>query len=240
MTETNPRLQKVRALLAKAEDPATTPQEAETYFAKAAELMAKYGIERAMLADADPELDRPGDRVVVVEGTYANDRIYLLGYITEALNCHGIQIAKSRGRTEVHLFGYESDLDRVEMLFTSLLLQMFNGMRHGRPAWGESMVTYRKSWAAGFILTIDKRLKEIEARARQESPASASGRSADLVVADRKAVVMARFNAAYPDARANGRTKRRQGTGYKAGEEAARRADLGQTRVGQRRRALTS
>jgi hypothetical protein len=240
MTETNPRLQKVRALLAKAEDPATTPQEAESYFAKAAELMAKYGIEQAMLADADPELDRPGDRVVVVEGAYVNDRIYLLGYITEALNCHGIQIDKSRGRTEVHLFGYESDLDRVELLFTSLLLQMFNGMRHGRPAYGESMVTYRKSWAAGFILTISKRLQEIEARARQESPASASGRSAELVVADRKSVVMARFSAAYPDARVNGRTKRRGGTGFKAGEEAARQADLGQTRVSQRRRALTS
>jgi len=240
MTKTNPQLQKIRGLLAKAEDPATTPEEAEAYFAKAAELMAKYGIEQAMLADADPELDRPADRVIVVQGTYANDRIYLLGYITDALNCHGVAIDKRAGRTEIHLFGYESDLDRVELLFTSLLLQMFNGMRHGRPAPGESTVTYRKSWVAGFILTIHKRLQEIEARARQEAPASTSGRSAELVVADRKTVVLARFNAAYPDARADGRQKRRAGTGFRSGEEAARRADLGQTRVGQKRRALTS
>jgi hypothetical protein len=229
------KLAKIRALLAKAEDPAATPDEAQAFFAKAAELMAKYGIERAMLADSDPNADRPGDRVIVVEGTYANDRIYLLGYIADALNCHGISRDKSRGRTEVHLFGYESDLDRVEMLFTSLLLQMFNGMRQGRPAPGESTVTYRKSWVAGFILTIYKRLQEIEARTRQETPAAASGRSAELVVADRKAVVMARFNDAYPTARSNGRQTRRRGTGTAAGREAARRADLGQTRVGGRR-----
>lgn len=237
--QSNPQLDKIRALLAKAEDPAATPAEAEAFFAKAAELMAKYGIEQAMLADSDPDSDRPGDRVIVVEGTYANDRIYLLGYIADALNCHGITRDKSRGRTEIHLFGYESDLDRVEMLFTSLLLQMFNGMRQGRPTYGEKLITYRKSWIAGFILTVYKRLQEIEARARQEAPAAASGRSAELVVADRKAVVMARFNAAYPSARSNGRQTRRRGTGYAAGQEAARRADLGQTRVGGRR-ALTA
>ncbi|NWF28227.1 DUF2786 domain-containing protein [Streptomyces sp. PKU-EA00015] len=236
----DPKLAKIRAILAKAEDPAATPEEAEAFFAKAAELMAKYGIERAMLADADPDLDRPGDRVIVVEGTYSNDRIYLLGYIADALNCHGITKDKNRGRTEVHLFGYESDLDRVELLFTSLCLQAFNGMRQGRPAYGEKVVTYRKSWLAGFILTVYKRLQEIEARARQEAPAAASGRSAELVVADRKTVVLARFNAAYPNARNAGRTTRRRGTGYAAGQEAAKRADLGQTRVGQRRRALTA
>ncbi|MGW1259695.1 DUF2786 domain-containing protein [Streptomyces sp. NPDC002513] len=238
--QSNPMLARIRALLAKAEDPAASPAEAEAYFAKAAEMMAKYGIERAMLADSDPALDRAGDRVIVVEGAYANDRMYLLGYIADALNCHGVTKDKRRGRTEVHLFGYESDLDRVEMLFTSLLLQMFNGMRQGRPGFGEKLITYRKSWIAGFILTVHDRLKEIEARARQEAPAAASGRSAELVVADRKSVVMARFNAAYPDARSSGRNTTRRGTGYAAGQEAANRADLGQTRVGQRRRVLSA
>ncbi|MFI6275962.1 DUF2786 domain-containing protein [Streptomyces sp. NPDC050988] len=235
MEPKNDKLAKIRALLAKAEDPAATPDEAQMFFAKAAELMAKYGIERAMLADSDPRHDKPGDRVIVVEGNYANDRIILLGYVTDALNCHGITKDQSRGRTEVHLFGYESDLDRVELLFTSLLLQMFNGMRQGRPAFGEKLITYRKSWIAGFVVTIHERLQEIEARARQEAPAAASGRSAELVVADRKAVVLAQFDAAYPNARTNGRKTSRAGTGVAAGKAAGRRADLGQTRVGGRR-----
>ncbi|MGW3336189.1 DUF2786 domain-containing protein [Streptomyces sp. NPDC001009] len=224
------KLAKIRAILAKAEDPASTPEEAQAFFAKAAELMAKYGIERAMLADSAPNADRPGDRVIKVDGTYASDRRILLGYIATALNCKGISI----GGGEIHLFGYESDLDRVELLFTSLLLQMFNGMRQGRPRPGEKTITYRKSWIAGFILTIDKRLREIEARTRQESGPSATGRSAELVLADRKAVTLARFRQAYPDARSGG-SSRRAGSGRAAGEAAARSADLGQTRMTGRR-----
>ncbi|WP_405978844.1 DUF2786 domain-containing protein [Streptomyces sp. NBC_00158] len=224
------KLAKIRAILAKAEDPATTPEEAQAYFAKAAELMAKYGVERAMLADLNPNTDRPGDRMIKVQGTYAGDRILLLGYIADALGCKGINLRNG----EIHLFGHESDLDRVELLFTSLLLQMFNGMRQGRPRLGEATVTYRKSWMAGFILTVHERLKEIEARARQEAAPSASGRSAELVVADRRAVTLARFRQAYPNQR-NAGTHRRRGSGMNAGREAGRRADLGQTRVSGRR-----
>ncbi|KOG26800.1 hypothetical protein ADK36_02240 [Streptomyces viridochromogenes] len=240
MEPENGKLAKIRALLAKAEDPAASPDEAQVYFAKAAELMAKYGIERAMLAESDPNADRPGDRMIVVEGTYASDQLHLLGHLAHALHCESLKKSVTRGRTEVHLFGYESDLDRVEMLFTSLLLQMFNGVRQGRPAPGEKLITYRKAWMAGFILRIHERLQEIEARAQQEAPAAASGRSAELVLADRKSVIAARFAAAYPDARTPSGSSRRRGTGLDAGRAAANRADLGQTRVGQRRRALTS
>ncbi|MEU2111537.1 DUF2786 domain-containing protein [Streptomyces sp. NPDC019507] len=224
------KLAKIRAILAKAEDPAATPEEAETYFAKAAALMAKYGVERAMLADSDPSQDRPGDRVIKIKGTYGKDRIYFLGYIADALGCKGINLRNG----EVHLFGYESDLERVELLFTSLSLQVFNAMRHGRPRYGESLVTYRKSFLAGFMLTVYARLKEIEARAQQEAAPSATGRSAELVVADRKSVTLARFQEAYPHTQ-SGRKVSRGGSGRAAGEEAGRRADLGQTRVGGRR-----
>ncbi|MFE5971413.1 DUF2786 domain-containing protein [Streptomyces sp. NPDC056460] len=224
------KLAKIRAILAKAEDPATTPDEADAYFAKAAELMAKYGIEKAMLADADPAQDRPGDRMIKVTGTYGSDRKYLLGYIVKALGCKAIEL----NGAEVHLFGYESDLERVEMLFTSLQLQAFNAMRHGRPRPGEKTITYRKSFLAGFILTVYARLEEIEARARQEAAPSATGRSAELVLADRKAVTLARFKEAYPHTRTGGGSKR-GGSGKAAGEAAGRRADLGQTRVGGRR-----
>ena len=43
-------LERVRKLLAKAEDESVTPPEAQALTAKAAELMAKYGIDRALLA----------------------------------------------------------------------------------------------------------------------------------------------------------------------------------------------
>ena len=56
-TDASAILAKVRKLLAKAEDPATTAEEAETYNAKASELIAGYGFDRALLALADPSLD---------------------------------------------------------------------------------------------------------------------------------------------------------------------------------------
>ncbi|MFF4244323.1 DUF2786 domain-containing protein [Streptomyces sp. NPDC001822] len=229
------KLAKIRAILAKAEDPAATPEEAETYFAKAAALMAKYGIEKAMLADSDPTQDRPGDRVITVKGAYSADRLYLLGYVSTSLNCVSIRKRPVKGVTEVHMFGYESDLDRVELLYTSLLLQMFNGMRQGRPASGESTVTYRKAWMAGFIIRIDQRLREIEAHAKRESPVADTGRSVELVLADRRAVVKARFAAAYPRATDPKGSTRRRGSGLNDGHQAANRADLGQTRVSGRR-----
>ena len=77
---TTPMLAKVRKLLAKAEDPATTPAEAEAYTAKAAALMAAYGIDRALLALADPTLDVVGDLVVVLERPYAADKADLLSH----------------------------------------------------------------------------------------------------------------------------------------------------------------
>ena len=53
-------LDRVRKLLAKAEAEGVTAEEAQALTAKAAELMAKYGIDRALLAAARPETDTAG------------------------------------------------------------------------------------------------------------------------------------------------------------------------------------
>jgi hypothetical protein len=47
-------LSKVRKLLAQAEDPACTPAEAAAFMAKATELIARYGVDRALLAVRAP------------------------------------------------------------------------------------------------------------------------------------------------------------------------------------------
>jgi Protein of unknown function (DUF2786) len=58
MTDTMP--EKVRKLLAKAEDPGCTAEKAEALNDEAAELIAKYGVDLALLAAASPETDRSG------------------------------------------------------------------------------------------------------------------------------------------------------------------------------------
>jgi len=61
LTEAPERLlDRVRKLLAQAEDDSVTPAEAQAFTGKAAELMAKYGIDRALLAADRPETDQPG------------------------------------------------------------------------------------------------------------------------------------------------------------------------------------
>src|ERR1700735_2749672 len=60
-------LDRVRKLLAKAEAEGVTPPEAQALTAKAAELMARYGIDRALLAAVRPETDAPGSRLVELD-----------------------------------------------------------------------------------------------------------------------------------------------------------------------------
>ena len=48
------KLARIRKLLAQAEDPAATAAEAEAFNAKAAELMARHGVDAALLAASDP------------------------------------------------------------------------------------------------------------------------------------------------------------------------------------------
>jgi hypothetical protein len=59
MTSDHALLVRVRKLLAKAEAEGVTAAEAEALIAKAAELMARYGIDRALLAAERPDTDRP-------------------------------------------------------------------------------------------------------------------------------------------------------------------------------------
>src|ERR1700721_1050685 len=65
-------LDRVRKLLAKAEAEGVTPPEAEALTAKAAELMARYGIDRARLAAARPDTDRPGSRVIDIDNPWGH------------------------------------------------------------------------------------------------------------------------------------------------------------------------
>ena len=66
MASDNVLLERVRKLLAKAEAAGVTGPEGEALTAKAAELMARYGIDRALLAAARPETDQPANRVITV------------------------------------------------------------------------------------------------------------------------------------------------------------------------------
>ena len=231
-------LWRIRGLLAKAEDSAATPEEAESYFAKATELMARYGVDRAMLAAQDPTLDIPGDRVIVIEGSYYTDKKVLLGGVAEELGCRAVLRVRwvdGARQHSVHLFGHASDLERVEILYTSLLVQILNGLAKARVPYGENTRSFRISWLAGFRSAVLSRLRAAEARvkdevSREREQAGTAGPSVALVLADRETIVNAKMAEAYPNLR-RGANRYIVGSGFSTGYEVGTSADLGGTRL---------
>jgi hypothetical protein len=132
------KLEVIRKLLAKAEK-AATAEEASAYNAKAAQMMARHGVNEAMLAATGVKQDALGERRIPLTDPYSQEKSQLAGLIGRALGCRAVRHpGYGRGQIiAVTIFGYESDLQRTEVLFTSLLLQApatwsTNDHRHGR------------------------------------------------------------------------------------------------------------
>ncbi len=225
-------LDRVRKLLAKAEDEGCTPEEAEALTAKAAELMARYGIDRALLGALRPETDRPADRKFRFEAPWADVKAHLLAALATALRCQCVQTQTDDG-PRLHVFGYSSDLERAEILFTSLLVQMARAL--ARQA-GARLREQRQGVAA----VLDARLLRggggAGPRGRGGGGRVGRGRrrrrrrptarpSAALVLADRSLTVRLQVSAAYP------RLKKKRvtysgsgyGDGYREGAEGRHR-----------------
>ncbi|MGI9002626.1 MAG: DUF2786 domain-containing protein [Pseudonocardia sp.] len=234
------KLDTVRKLLAKA-DGAATAEEAETYTAKAVELMARHGIDEALLAAADPGRDEIGAQRVAMDDPYSAGKARLLAWTATALRCRAVMHNMWGGKIEaVTVFGYASDRERVEMLYTSLLLQAGSQLIRQRPSHpDESVAAYRRSWLHGFAIEVSRRLKAAESGAAQAAgETAADGRSLALVLADRCDRVDRAYDEAFPHLSPAKRITL-SGSGYGAGTAAGQRADLGRGTVAPpRRRAL--
>lgn len=234
------KLDVVRKLLAKA-DRAATPEEAQSYTAKAVELMARHGIDAALVDAAEPGRDEIGAQQIPMDDPYSAGKARLLAWTASALRCRAILHEAWGGKVAaVTLFGFASDRERVELLYTSLLLQAGTQLLRQRPARrGESVAAYRRSWLHGFAVEVHRRLVDAESSAAAEQPAApVPGRSVALVLADRTDRVDRAYADAFPGV---GRARRStlSGSGFGAGTAAGERADLGRDAVATgRQRAL--
>src|ERR1700735_5608581 len=151
-TEATSRLlDRVHKLLAKAEDESVTPPEAQALTAKAAELMAKYGIDRALLAAERPETDQPTSRMLDIDNPWARVKAHLLCGLASALRCQCLLLAANRPGARIHIFGYTSDIERTDLLYSSVLIQMWHGLAGAEvPAWCRSARAWRRSWLLRF------------------------------------------------------------------------------------------
>jgi len=229
---TDTLLARVRKLLAKAEAVGVTPAEAQALTAKAAELMAKYGIDRALLAAERPETDHPADRVLDIDNPWARVQAHMLCGVASAMRCQCVVLPRVEAGARIHVFGFASDIERADVLYTSLLVQMWQGLTAAQvPSWSRSPRAWRRSWLLGFATAVVSRVREAEhnAACAATSPAAASGSKATLVLADRRQVIRRNIEQAYPLTRKTRLTY--SGNGYGAGYTEGQKADIGSTRL---------
>jgi len=224
-------LDRVRKLLAKAEDESVTPHEAEALTAKAAELMARYGIDRARLGALHPETDLPVDRMFALDNPWATVKAHLLSGLAHALRCQCVLLRGDDPGMRVHVFGYASDIERADILFTSLLVQMARGLAQQEvPARASSAKAWRRSWMLGYCAAVITRVRAAEEDAAQASDAGRDaaadgGPSTAIVLADRDMTVHRNAQEAYPRTRQARVTY--SGNGYSDGYREGQKADIG-------------
>jgi hypothetical protein len=131
------------------------------------------------------------------------------------------------------VFGYASDIERADVLYTSVLIQMWHGLAGAAvPEWSRSPRAWRRSWLLGFAAAVIARVRTAEAAAEaqagREAPPGEGSRAA-LVLADRSLVIRRNVTAAYPVTRTARTTY--SGTGYGAGYAKGQQADIGTRRV---------
>jgi hypothetical protein len=224
----NPMLDKIRAMLALAESERELGHEdtAEAHTATAARWMAKHGIDKA-LADAKAGTKaKPGNRKFLVKSPYADCGRYLLSTIAKAFGCQVVLLPTRNADEVVHVFGYDTDIEQIDLLYTSLLLQMSAALRlHPIAPWytGRALYAERRSFLLGFPDGVRPLLEAAYGQATAEADDSGTVGTA-LVLADRSLAVIDAKTAAYPKLRTV-RTTYRGGSGA-AGRAAGARANV--------------
>ncbi|WP_157474322.1 DUF2786 domain-containing protein [Parafrankia sp. EUN1f] len=174
-------LDRVRALLAKAES-TTFAEEAEALTTKAQQLMARYSIDDALLAaressaSASASAHEPGASRIGIGNPYEEPKAILLNVIAEANRCRSIWV---RNLGFMTVIGYPRDLEAVELLYTSLLVQATAAVTRAggrQDRYGRSRTrAFRKSFLISFATRIGERL----ATATEQAGADAAAASGD-------------------------------------------------------------
>lgn len=216
-------LGRVRGLLAKAES-TDFPEEAETLSAKAQELMTKYALDRVLLHAADRAPDLPGARRMWLDTPYTDAKALLIDVVAAANRSRAV-FASQWGFVTV--VGEETDLDAVELLSTSLLVQATRAMiaTGDRDTRGDDARSrpFRKAFLVAYATRIGERLAAATAATIAESP---EPERLLPVLASHQVAVDADLDTLFPQVRNRGVTIR-SAEGWEAGRAAADRARLG-------------
>jgi len=160
--EADPVLQKIRALLAKAES-STFEAEATAFTLKAQELMTRHAIDSAMLSGpTDAAGGRPVMARIPLDAPYMDAKSLLLQQVAEQTRCRALFLP---GVAMSSVVGFAADVAATELLFTSLLVQAESAMaeaaRHAPAGTRTRSQAFRSSFLLAFARRIHDRLQEI-------------------------------------------------------------------------------
>ena len=220
-------LAKVRALLAKAES-TTFEEEANALTAKAQELISRHAIDDALAQGTGHQpREAPGARRIWVDDPYASAKGQLLAVVGASNRARVIWDATYGYMSVV---GFESDLEAVEILFTSLLVQASHAMLARGKVLDERGRSRTRSFRQSFYLAFASRIHERLSVASREAATQASadlGREVLPVLAGRQDDVDAAMKRMFPSVRTMAGPAASNAEGWKAGRVAAEMAALG-------------
>jgi hypothetical protein len=197
--EVDPKvLARVRALLAKAES-TDFPDEADAFFAKAQELMSRYSLQRAVLADPVKIGPSAAGRRIWLDGPYLRPKSMLSAVVGSANRC---TVVFTEDPGFVTVIGEQTDTEFVELLTTSLLVQADRAiLAAGRQVdWRGQPRTrsFRHSFLVSYAQRIGERLAEAAEEARVELARELGDGRLLPVLASRERAVRERVRELFP------------------------------------------
>ncbi len=247
-------LSKVRALLAQAES-TSFAAEAEAFTEKAEALMAKYAIDQAMLADADPALADKiicrNVRILMPHLTFKADFLYNLA---NALDVKAAYISKDRREKDklgpgndlrysvLALVGFTADVEWVETLFTSLEMQRLRALTEAvnNRTHGDHGRSFTVDFNNGWLSTVVRRVKATRQVAEKTYETEhTSSKSIALVLVGKRKQVEEEFSHQFPWSReGKRRVTLNSAGGYGAGSRAGTNANIARGSVGGNQKGL--
>ncbi|WP_222269411.1 DUF2786 domain-containing protein [Modestobacter marinus] len=219
-------LSRIRGLLAKAES-TEFAAEAEALTVKAQELMARYAIDTAVVAgrgEGAAGSTTVGARRFHLDDPHAEAKAAVVQAVARA---NGVRVVLMPGVGIATLVGIAAELDLVELLVTSLLVQAGRALSLEAGAGGTRArsTAYRRGFFYSFAQRIEERLTDARDQAHAEATA-AYGSALVPLFADRAAAVDRVVDELFP------RLRQRSGpvvdpAGWAAGRRAADDAELG-------------
>lgn len=193
---------KIKALLTKAE--ATEYQEeADAFFAKAAELMARHAVSedevRKFGSDQPPpKVER---RSYTVASPYSSDRMFLVSAVAESLGGYAYYLRQSRDgyktrhkvkdhNTYAFIVGFPSDLDQIELMLESINRQMETARERDQSQVYLPGMGGKKVWNATYIRAYSMRIKQRLSEAYQQITEEQTG-SVALAIRNKNQIIRA-------------------------------------------------